>query len=433
MTDVAFDYLKPTPQASSFLYTDTNVSNNVPRFHVMLTMEVNAEVLSQAFCETLERYPQFAVGVCRNEDSYVFKKLQTKPEVYFEDGIPVTLGTAETNEYLVRVSYQGRYVYMDFHHSLGDGLSFIQVMNTMLYRYFELLGLPIKNDGTITTVHTPCEEGEWANPYDGLEARANPYNYEDQKNYKAFIPEGCGTSNNQPNTVVQIRMPFIALRGAAKQFQTSPVTFISPLFSGAIYQIHKNEIKEQTLIVTGIPINLRSHRPSISTQYYIATGKLIFGKQFVDNMETTELFKAGKQLLDLQTNTDFLLYKAWKEENAVKALHNAPLNAKQKKARVTEGTIEALQDFTYVLTNMGNIKLPSTMEQYVMEYYPVLPTAMSPYTIAVTAYKGEMILSVAQRFYNLDVCNRFVELMNQVGIPAYIAKVSEFCTTRYDG
>ena len=74
---------------------------------------------------------------------------------------------------------------------------------------------------------------------------------------------------------------------------------------------------------------------------------------------------------------------------------------------------------------------PPSIEPYIEEIYPCLPTALNPFTLAVVSYNDELVINVAQRHTDTDVCERFINILNELEIPAYISKVFNFHTMRY--
>jgi hypothetical protein len=138
-----------------------------------------------------------------------------------------------------------------------------------------------------------------------------------------------------------------------------------------------------------------------------------------------------KKLLDEQTKPEFLAYMAQSQARGMKSLIDIDIPIEQKVDIMSKSIISSLKAYSYIITNMGNIKLPEPMNQYVTEFYPILPTAICPYTIALTTWNNELMLSISQRQEDISVCERFVELLNCLNIPAYISEVFKNHTMRY--
>ncbi len=85
------------------------------------------------------------------------------------------------------------------------------------------------------------------------------------------------------------------------------------------------------------------------------------------------------------------------------------------------------------ITNLGKISLPPAMEAYVEELYVCMGAAIDPFTLAAVSYKGELVINVAQREADTEVCERFVEMMNGRQIPARITEISSFHTMHHSG
>ncbi|BDF57582.1 hypothetical protein CE91St36_03990 [Christensenellaceae bacterium] len=146
-----------------------------------------------------------------------------------------------------------------------------------------------------------------------------------------------------------------------------------------------------------------------------------------------QILEISKGLLDFQTQARELAHDAKKSALDTLALLDAEISVEEKRAIMNRSITAASSQTTYVITNMGNFSLPACMEEHIKEICPCLPTAQNPFTMALLSYKGELVMSVAQRFADTSVCRRFVQLMNKAGIPARITRVYPLHTMRYNG
>ena len=55
---------------------------------------------------------------------------------------------------------------------------------------------------------------------------------------------------------------------------------------------------------------------------------------------------------------------------------------------------------TFILTNIGEFKLPPSMEPYVADYSAILPCAFQPFGVLVSSYKDTLKVSISQRDFN---------------------------------
>lgn len=421
--------LQLDPGGESYFYGTHLNSGCVPHFNVTLTVHIDGKVLYQTMQEMMQRFPQMAVGIEKRETRYFLKHLTAEFPVFKDDGTTVReMGSEEMNGYLILVSYMNKSIRFDFLHVLGDGTGFIAFIKAVVYRYLELAGFPIENDGSILTVDQPFTPEESESVVDRLEEKGfTPPEW--YVPHDAFKVPGISTDDDPSDTVVQVRIPFHKLKGVVKSYQSSPVTFIEPLFSHAIYEKYKDIIGDQT-IVASIPVNMRPFFPTKTLRYFIAVAVLVHSNLFLsesfENMLLTQ-----KKLLKEQMDPDFLSFLARSQKKGMEQMLSLPMPVEQKVEIMDQSIRKALGAYTYIITNMGNVDLPEVMSQYVTEFYPLLPTSIAPFTIAATTLKDELILSISQRSEKVDVCKRFVDLLNFLEIPAYIADIYKFHTMTF--
>ena len=233
------NYLECDYGSESYFYGSHLTSGCVPRFVVRLDAPVNEEVLCQTMEDILPRFPQMTVKVVRTADgcNCTFADNEAAFEVFHDQGDVVrTIGTADTHFYLFSVTWHDDVLLFDFHHLLGDGNGFIIFIKAVIYRYMELMGVPVRNDGSILTVNRPYlpEEGEDA--YHLLEGCTPSIPDWYKPGLPVFNVPDISTADDPADTVVQITIPFKEFRHVFKAYHSSPVTFLSPLFSHAIYE-----------------------------------------------------------------------------------------------------------------------------------------------------------------------------------------------------
>src|SRR5574344_439010 len=424
------NYLVIDPGGESYFYGSHLSSGCVPRFNVTMTFKINGDILHQTMQEILKRFPQMAVGIERLKNKYALKAISSEFPVYHDDGNTVrTIGGKETNGYLFLVSYFGKRITFDFLHVLGDGTGFIIFIKSVIFRYLQLSNFPVKNDGTILTVDQPYSFGEGENAISKIMniKGSIPSWYESPA--EAFQVPDISTENDPSDTIVEIRIPFNKLYGVTKKYQSSPVTFIEPLFSQAIYEKYKSEIGDNP-IVASIPVNLRPFFPSETTRYFIAVAALAHGKIFLQEDFPTMLL-TQKKMLKEQTKPEFLACMAQRQATGMSRLTNLPNTIEEKIAIMDKSIISSLRSYTYIITNMGHIAMPESIGQYIREFFPVLPAAITPFTIAATTWKNEFILSISQRSEDTSICTRFVELLNKFNMFAYISDKYSFHTMKF--
>ena len=425
-------HLNPDLGSESYFYA-SHISNGcVPRFVVTLKMGIDEAVLRQTMDDIQPRFPQMSVRIVKSADgkNYHLEENHEPFPVFHDKGNTIrTMCSPETNDHLLAVTWYEKYLMFDLHHLLGDGTGFIIFINAVLFRYFQLLGLPLENDGSILTVDQPFDESEAEDPYRAVMDTPVPDLPDWYKKGREVFNVPCPTTDDDPaETVVQIRIPFDKFRTVFKRYESSPVTFLGPLFSHAIYEKYQDEIGDKC-IVTSVPVNLRPYYPTPTLRYFITVAVLAHSELFLKEAFEDRL-KTQKELLDIQTHKEFLTALAQRHISGMEKFRDLDMTVEQKYELMDKKVRTSMNDVTYVMTNMGKISVPESMQEYIQEYFPMLPTATCAFTIATTTWKNELMLSITQRNRETDVCERFVDMLRKMDVPAYISDVFMYHTMR---
>ncbi len=403
----------------------------VPRFVVTLKMPIDGDNLVKTMADIKDRFPQMAVKIGRTADNkkYTLEDNLLPFCVFHDKGNVIrNIGTSETNWHLLSVTYYKKTLMFDFHHLLGDGTGFIIFIKAVLYRYFQRIDVPVQNDGTIWTVAQPYNMTEGEEPYQHVRnAETRPPRWNNDQLEPFCVPK-ISDEEDPADTVVLVRIPFNRLRGVFKQYDSSPVTFISPLFSHAIFEKYEDVIDDRTIFAS-VPVNLRPYFPTDTVRYFITLSELAYSRKLAQE-DIEDLLRIQKSLLDDQTSKEVLAYRAQNHIESMRQLRQMDMSLDDKIGLMDHRIRTSMLKYTFVITNMGRIALPETMSQYISDFYPVLPTSLCPFTIASTTWGNELVLCITQRMKDLDVCDRFVKVLNRMGIPAYISDSYQFHTMK---
>ena len=81
---------------------------------------------------------------------------------------------------------------------------------------------------------------------------------------------------------------------------------------------------------------------------------------------------------------------------------------------------------TYDICRVGNVILPDSMQRYVTEFYPLIPSGPYMYSLTVVNYRGDVVVTVSGKRDVNKVCGRFVELLVSNDVDAFIADEYSF-------
>lgn len=427
--------LTPGTAGEIFLYQDSRKSGSVHRFVVTLTMHIHRTQLEKTLDELMPRFPQFAAGIRKEGQKLVFFPLTAKVPVFrssedfASDRLP-DIGSKELGEYLFRISYSQKTIFFDWHLSLSDGKGMLEFIKSVIFRYIEMSGFPVKNDGTVKEPDEPANAIEGADPYERLDdiPASRPVWYMDAKAFNAPKPDDAVSSGLV--YVRQIRVPVSKVKGPVREYLSQPESFISPLYSHVLYGRFSDMIPQGEYIVSTIKENLRPHFPTASLRAYFSPMTLAYNRK-VDEYPFGTVLMSRKKLLDAQLKQDALAYSAKRMMKTAAASCDDSLTLRQKIERCGKSLDMAAETATFSICNLGNIAMPESLQQYLVEFYPVVPPGSYANSLSVVNFKGDMVITLTDSEGDMSGARSFVELLNRYDIPAFISDEFRFTQIRY--
>ena len=413
-----------------FLYTTQEDVACVPRHRIRMSEPVRPSCLLNAVKTALLRFPHMMLGIAATKTQYQYRLLVEEPVVLPFDGINqrYTIGSDDTHGYMFLVGYHEDTIFMEYQHSISDGRGFEEFIRCVLYHYLLECGRQVENDGTIRATDSAYVTEESEDAFRRLdEMEPSPAGIYQKP--PALHAEGLEWNADSPEVVTEITFPFAALRAKAKEFGVSPLSIIAPLFSRAFY--HKFGEGHTEPVISEIPVDLRQVIPSLTTRYFVCFIDLPYEAEYND-LPLPEVFRKTKAFLDSQMATEQLLFRGKRASSVCRELHERDMPLAEKEAEARQIARQFVVDDTFLITNVGQFKLPESMHPYVREYGAVLPCSVQPFAMLVSSYNGIMKLSVAQRDHDFQVVTELQRLLSELEIPTE-TNCYPFLVTRYDG
>ena len=129
---------------------------------------------------------------------------------------------------------------------------------------------------------------------------------------------------------------------------------------------------------------------------------------------------------------ELLLFRAKRASDACRELHERDIPLMEKIAEASKMSKNFVLEDSFLITNVGEFRVPESMKPYVLDYGAVLPCACQPCAMLISSYNGNMKISIAQRTHDLDLAVGFSNLLSQLGIDVRINNYP-FRVTWYEG
>ncbi|MCI5704039.1 hypothetical protein [Agathobaculum sp.] len=421
--------LRTDSYAKIFLYNTHETVACVPRHTIRMSEKVKPALLEQAVGQALLRFPHMMLAIEPTETSFRYVHNVRPPKVLPFDGARTryTIGSADTGGYLFLVGYQDDTITLEYQHSVSDGRGFEEFIKTVLFEYLRLDGKPVANDGTVRGMDTRYSPEESADGYRQLADREYSSEGIWKKPKAAHAWELTGLGDG-PEIVSEVTFPFAALHTYAKKIGVSPLSIVAPLFMRAFDRKFGGGDEP---VIAQIPVDLRPLLPTATTRYFICFIDLPYLPEY-RGLPLDEVFRRTRAFLKTQMEPEQLMFRAKAASDRCRALHEADMPLVEKCAAGQKLCRDFVLEDSFLITNVGEFKLPESCLPYVLDYGAVLPTATQPFALLVSSYNGQMKLSVAQRDHDLDVVSELARGLHEIGVHTKMRSYP-FAVTRYDG
>ena len=240
-------------------------SQNNFRMQVTMTEEVDRAVLAKAVNAVLPRFPQYDVTLKGGFIWYRFERART----------PVTVGDVndwgmsplplfEKGARTFRFNTQGKDIYADFFHAMGDGAGTGEFLKAVVFEYLKEKGCPVQAEEKVITTDSAADPEE---SEDAFHRYYKPLPLKDleiksMQGSKAFHIEGTRYENGGTECV-QYTLPSHEVVALCHSLGCTVTEYLGAAFAMAVYDgMIAGKKKKTRAIQLFMPINLRRFFPS---------------------------------------------------------------------------------------------------------------------------------------------------------------------------
>lgn len=341
----------------------TNKWNSVYRISAILKDEVDANILNTALQEVMPRFPHFNVSLSRGLFWFYFQEINILPSVQLDDNYPCRKMEFKHNKHLFRVLYFNKKISFEAFHSLTDGYGALVFLNTLLFRYFELVGHTIKKDEYVLNyLDKPTHE----ELEDAFARHADLKSRNTWSENKAYQLVGTNIEDGKLHVINGI-MSASAVKQIAKTYGATVTQFLFGVLFKSVFNYQKIMGNKKKPVKISLPINLRRMFNSKTLRNFSSYMNVEFGAddRNVELADIIEKIKIKTSIID----KDYVM----KNINAnVKAQNNLAL-------RITPLFIKNIvlklvffmvgeRIFTMTMSNLGKISTPEEFEKFIDRY-----------------------------------------------------------------
>ncbi|MCL1863908.1 MAG: hypothetical protein FWF78_10120 [Defluviitaleaceae bacterium] len=234
-----------------------------------LKEKVEPKILQQSVDDTMRRLPFLCGRLKPKFFSYHHELLSSPPKIVWMDKIvsdyTFTDYYNKGDKHVLRVLYGECHITLEVIHSIVDGRGLARVMQTLLSRYFELLGLDFDKSDVIDCSDKFCTE-EWEDAYLRF--------YEPSKKKSGRITEEqpesyhCKTTKPMPAHIILKSFDLAEIKQSAKEHDATVSEYMTAQIFFAIAD-ERNANGSNKPITALIPIDCRAFFPTKTLRSFV--------------------------------------------------------------------------------------------------------------------------------------------------------------------
>ena len=402
--------------AKLFSAASNSKDTRVFRFYCELKEEVIEEKLQLALEKTVKVYPAFLSVMRKGLFWHYLEQSTQKPVVRKEYREPCSnLYVRDKKELLFEVTYYGRRINFEVFHALTDGTGASEFIKELVKNYLlEVHGEELQN-------HSIVEE---ENPYlAGIEDDGfTKYYSKDKKAKKIKKKEAYQIRKYRSEMgslqITEAEISVGSLKSRVKEYGVSMTVYLTAVFLCAIHEKMTRRQEEDPVILM-VPVNLRKFFPTNSMLNFFSW--IEAGHQFGQGRDDIESVIADvKEYFEKELTKEKMADKINEyvslEVNPI--LRLAPLELKN--LCISAGTRASAKDVTAIFSNMGIIKMPDVLNQYIDRFG--VYTSTPKLELCMCSFRDKISLGFTSRYDSDRIRNAFFRILKEDGIDVKILK-----------
>lgn len=394
--------------------------SNVFRLTVTLKEKIDPKLLEKALEAVLRRFPTF--DVCMRSGffwHYLEKNPNGRPPVMRDIANPCQrFRWKENNGYLFKVYYFENSFSVEFYHSLTDGFGASRFFMTLTAEYLRQTGKDISSGESVYDVNEKPHPAESEDAYSlnaASKAKAKrlhkfTYHFKDKRLPKHFLNVTTGY------------MPVNVLKEKAAEHGATVTEYLAAVLLWVMYNMQKKEEKNKEKPVgVQIPVNLRNFFKSETLRNFM----LCYSFQIDPKMGEYTFSETVKQLS--------LYLRYINNEKELRAMINGNMGFERNPLMkvvplfLKDLGVNIVYKFagekatSGLVTNLGVIKTPKEMEQYIEKLVLITgPAMINGARCGVLSYKGTLAFTVSNIYEDPKIQREFFTTLVKFGIPVKI-------------
>ncbi|HEX3077208.1 MAG TPA: hypothetical protein VHQ24_10135 [Lachnospiraceae bacterium] len=385
--------------------------SSVFRLSFYFKEKVDPKILQEAVNQVLPRFEAFAVEL---KSGLFWYYLAANRKPFYVEEEPTTIckyfSWHSNQGYLFKIYYFSNKITLETFHSLSDGTGAMEFLKSIAYTYFELQGYKLEHEGKIVSQkpHSVSEN------LDMFEHEYDSTNKKSLKEEPAYHIEGERFESNY-SLCVRAQVPTLELINLARKHNSTVGQYITALLAYSIYSCSLSCRTSSKPIKMFIPVNLRKFFKTSTLRNFSLYIKTTYHGS--ETWDFERMLKVTKEQFEEQLNKEDLHRRinanVGIEKNPL--VRMLPLFIKNMAFRI--GYYYLAENIsTCYISNLGNISLPSTLENFIED----VEFSIGGTSMAVASVKGHTNLMLNTQYKDLSFIQLFVQSLVDSGLDVTI-------------
>lgn len=395
--------------------------SNVFRLSATLTEPVDVQVMESALDVTVRRFPSIAARLRRGAFWYYLQQISQPPAIRQECSYPlVRMSRKEVRKCAFRVIVYNRRIAVEFFHSLTDGNGGLIFLKSLVAEYLQQkygIAIPAEH-GVLGRLEEPSDE----ELEDSFQKYAGPVNASRQGD-DAWRPSGTPELGGFRH-VTCFQVPVRQALDKAHEYGVSLTTFLCAAMMQALQNMQREMIPERKRrkpIKVLIPVNLRTIFPSKTLRNFaLYTTPEI--EPCLGDYSFEEICSAIRHRMGLEVNDKYMskLIAVNVGSERIMAVKVMPLFVKNLVMKAVFNAVGERKS-CMSLSNLGAVRLPETMAQYVERLDFILGVqATAPYNCGVLSYGDDLCINIIRNIRESALEYHFFRVLQEMGLPVQV-------------
>ncbi len=391
--------------------------SNVFRESVTLYEDVDVAVLKSALEVTVKRFPSIAARLRKGVFWYYLQQVEKAPKIRDEYSFPLSfMSGEEMRKCAFRIIVYHERIAVEFFHSLTDGNGALIFLKTLTAEYLEQkYGITVPAEyGVLDRKQKPQpEELEDCFPKNKGAVPAS------RKDTDAWRLSGEVQTDGFINLIC-FQIPVNDVLQLAHKYNCTLTVFLTAVMMQALLKLQNEKnpnVNKQKRIKILIPVNLRTLFQSKTLRnfamYTVPEINPRLGEYTFEEICKVIYHKMGTEITQKHMSS-VIATNVNDEENPFVRLIPLPIKNLVMKA-IFDSVGERKSCLT--LSNLGQVKLPEIMYQYVKRMDFILGVqAAAPYNCGVLSYKDTLYINFVRNIRDAGLERHFFAVLQEMGL-----------------